>query len=271
MQLVELQRAWPELQAAGVAVFGLSYDSVDVLAAFAEKRGIMFPLLSDEGSHAIRSLGLLNQHVAEQHAFYGVTVRKEHFGVPYPGTFVLDEHGIITARHFEQSYRVRPTAALFLESALGSPGDDHPTTTTHADGAVIIRAWADTSTYRPYQQQRLHVQLDLPAGTHVFAAPAPDGYAALRVDIDPLDGLIVSTPEIPTPTQRLPVPGVEEDELMVYCESPRVTLPLLLTKNLGPTTLQVRITYQSCSETVCYPPRTARLAVTLEGLDLIRD
>ena len=115
---MELQQALPDLESAGVAVFGLSYDAPAVLAEFADKRGITFPLLSDEGSHAIRALGLLNQHVAEQHAFYGVAVRDEHHGVPYPGTFVLDEHGVVTARYFEQSYRMRPTAALFREFAL---------------------------------------------------------------------------------------------------------------------------------------------------------
>jgi len=139
---MELQKAWPELDAAGVAVFGLSYDAVDVLARFAEQRGITFALLSDEGSHAIRELGLRNEHVAEQHAFYGVAVRDEHHGVPYPGTFVLDEHGGVAGKYFEQSYRVRPTAALFRESrsprpAISrGPGPD-PRLTHHARSADL--------------------------------------------------------------------------------------------------------------------------------------
>ena len=56
MQLVELQEAWGSLEEHGVAIFGISYDSVEILAAFAEKRGITYPLLSDEGSQTIRGL-----------------------------------------------------------------------------------------------------------------------------------------------------------------------------------------------------------------------
>jgi Thiol:disulfide interchange protein DsbD, N-terminal len=182
---------------------------------------------------------------------------------------VLDESGAITARYFEQSYRVRPTAALFREIALGSPGD-HPPALTHADEDLRLTAWTDMSTYRPYQQQRLHVQVDLPAGAHMFASPVPDGYAPLRVEVEPLDGLTVGEPEIATPTQRLEVPGVD-DELLVYTDGARVRVPLLFTKNLGDTSLQVQISYQSCTESVCYPPRSALMTVTLEGLDLIRD
>ena len=50
MQLVELQEAWRSLQPNGVAIFAISYDSPEVLAAFAEKRGITYPLLADDES-----------------------------------------------------------------------------------------------------------------------------------------------------------------------------------------------------------------------------
>ncbi len=265
---MELQQAWPELQSAGVAVFGLSYDSVDVLAAFAEKRDITFPLLSDEGSRTIRELGLLNQHVVEQHTHYGVQVRDEHYGVPYPGTFVLDENGIVVAKHFEQSYRVRPTAALFREIALGSPGE-HPSPVASTDAELNILAWTDSSRYRPYQQLRLHVQVEIPPGTHIFATPPPADYTPLQVDVEPVDDLTVGALAAP-PGQPIQVQCIDE-EFMVYTGSVRATLPLLITKNLGPTSLRVRVTYQSCTETVCYPARTARLTVSVEGLALIRD
>lgn len=55
----------PRLDASGVALLALSYDPVAVLRAFADKHGLSFPLLSDEGSHVIRRLGLLNERVQE--------------------------------------------------------------------------------------------------------------------------------------------------------------------------------------------------------------
>jgi hypothetical protein len=63
---VELQEAWPTLQQLGFALFAISYDEVATLAAFADKHDITYPLLSDAGSVTIRSLGLVNEHVAEQ-------------------------------------------------------------------------------------------------------------------------------------------------------------------------------------------------------------
>jgi peroxiredoxin Q/BCP len=39
--------SWAEVQAAGLKVFGVSYDSPKVNAAFAEKYRLQFPLLSD--------------------------------------------------------------------------------------------------------------------------------------------------------------------------------------------------------------------------------
>ena len=43
------------------------------------------------------------------------------------------------------------------------------------------------------------------------------------------------------------------------------------TKNLGATVITLRIDYQACTPTVCFPPATLRVDVPLNGLDLIRD
>jgi peroxiredoxin len=267
---VELQEAWRTLQTAQVAVFAISYDSVEVLAAFAEKRGITFPLLSDVGSETIRALGLLNEHLAEQHAFYGVQTRDEQFGVPYPGTFVLDETGVITAKHFEQSYRVRPTARIFEEWALGASEAVPPTDAAHASSTnVAVRVWTDSPTYRPYQQIRLFVELSLPPELHVFASPAPDGFAPLSLQLAELDGLQVDDYALPAP-QPFTVDGLDE-QFFVYEGTVRTTIPLRLNKNLGPTTVSLHVTYQACTPTVCFPPATLPVDVPLTGLDLIRD
>ena len=144
---MELQDAWQNLEQAGVAVFALSYDSVETLAAFANKRGITYPMLSDEGSNTIRALGLLNEkHLLEQHAFYGIQTRDEQYGVAYPGTLVLDKQGVLTGKRFEQSYRVRPTARLFEEYALGST-EEIPSEAAHTVGeGVSVSVWTDAST-----------------------------------------------------------------------------------------------------------------------------
>ena len=43
------------MHGAGIELAAISYDSPEILAAFAEERGIFFPLLSDPGSRTISS------------------------------------------------------------------------------------------------------------------------------------------------------------------------------------------------------------------------
>ena len=272
MQLVELQDAWGTLQQHGVAIFAISYDSVEALAAFADKRGITYPLLSDEGSQTIRGLGLMNEeHLVEQHAFYGIQTRDDQRGVAYPGTFVLDERGVVTAKHFEQSYRVRPTARIFEEYALGTSGATPlPAHVQRAIGPQLeVQVWTDAPTYRPYQQVRLHVKLSVPSDAHVFAPRVPDAYTPLSLQVEPLDGLDVSQPALPTP-RPYAVEGLQE-QLLVYEGTICTMIPLRFTKNLGPTAVALRVEYQACTPTVCFPPAALRVEVVLNGMDLIRD
>ena len=272
MQLVELQDAWQNLQRKRVAIFAISYDSVEVLAEFAEKRRISYPLLSDEGSHTIRAFGLLNeQHLVQQHAFYGIQTREEQLGVAYPGTLVLNAQGVISDKYFEQSYRVRPTARIFEEYALGkstaaSPPKDAPRATGRG---LEVRVWTDARTYRPYQQVRLHVHLVVAPDMHVFAPSGAEEITPLSLQMEPLDGLEVGQPALPAP-RRLGFKGLEE-QFLVYEGSIRGMIPLRFTKNLGPSALTLHVKYQACTSTLCFPPTTLRVAVSLDGLDLIRD
>jgi peroxiredoxin len=68
-----------------VALFAISYDSVEILHNFAAAHGITYHLLSDKGSHAMRGLGLINDRVQEDHAVYGIKPSARHVNLPYPG------------------------------------------------------------------------------------------------------------------------------------------------------------------------------------------
>ena len=54
---MELQDRLEELRDQGFGVAAISYDSEAVLADFSQRRGITFPLLSDEGSEIITEFG----------------------------------------------------------------------------------------------------------------------------------------------------------------------------------------------------------------------
>ena len=74
----------------------ISYDSVEVLKTFADRQHIGFELLSDPDSKVIRAYGILNETVAKG---------TPQFGVPYPGTYVLDVNGVVTGKYFADDFR----------------------------------------------------------------------------------------------------------------------------------------------------------------------
>lgn len=73
------------LQSMGVVVLGISPDSVASHQRFAQKYGLSFPLLADEG--------------AQVATLYGVWKEKQQYGRTYMGiertTFLIDENGIV--------------------------------------------------------------------------------------------------------------------------------------------------------------------------------
>src|SRR2546425_7612795 len=97
----------------------ISYDPVSVLAEFAARRGISFPLLSDAGSATIKRYGILNTTVLETNPLYGY---------PFPGTFILNRAGVVTSRFFEPTYQERTTISSVL-AGLGRKVDAQVTTT----------------------------------------------------------------------------------------------------------------------------------------------
>jgi peroxiredoxin len=105
-QLVQLQSDLKDLEAAGLTIVGISYDAVDVLAKFAEKRKITFPLLSDPGSKTITAYGLLNKDA-----------KGKTQGIPYPATIVLDGKGTIRAKLAMEGYRDRHTTKDLIKAA----------------------------------------------------------------------------------------------------------------------------------------------------------
>lgn len=62
-----------------------------------------------------------------------------------------------------------------------------------------------------------------------------------------------------------------EDQFFVNECAIRAVLPLRFTQNLGATTVRLRVEYQACTSTACFPPDALRVDIHLNGLDLIRD
>lgn len=105
-QLIDLNAKAPAaLASRGYKMAALSYDSLEVLAAFAAARGITYPLLSDAGSRTIDAFGLRDpQYPAGSIAY----------GVPQPAIFVVSPKGVLRAKLAESGYKTRPAVEAVL-------------------------------------------------------------------------------------------------------------------------------------------------------------
>jgi peroxiredoxin len=104
--LVQLQRDLKAIEAAGVQLVGISYDSPTVLKKFSDREKITFPLLSDPGSKTIEAYHIRNE-----------AAKGRALGVPNPGTFIVDREGVIRAKLFLEGYRDRHTTEALVEAA----------------------------------------------------------------------------------------------------------------------------------------------------------
>lgn len=97
-QMSQVQEEIGRFQEKGAAVLGISVDSPWSHRAWAEKRGIAFPLLSD-----------FQREVVEE---YGV---KHEAGFPERAYFVIDKEGVVRARKVESSPDDQPEVETVLE------------------------------------------------------------------------------------------------------------------------------------------------------------
>jgi len=95
--------AYKEFEARGIAVIGISRDSVASHQKFAEKHSLPFVLLSDPDRVAIESYG-----VWQEKKLYG----KVSFGIVRT-TFIIDEDGVVT--HVMKKVKPDTNAAEILE------------------------------------------------------------------------------------------------------------------------------------------------------------
>ncbi|GAA2304061.1 thioredoxin-dependent thiol peroxidase [Actinomadura luteofluorescens] len=87
---VDFEGSLPELEAAGVAVVGVSPDKPAKLAKFRDKEGLTFPLLSDPDAKVLQAYGAYGEK-----KLYGKTV----VGV-IRSTFVIDADGKIEKAYY---------------------------------------------------------------------------------------------------------------------------------------------------------------------------
>ena len=266
---MELESVRTKLEQEGYALLAISYDPVDVLASFADRYAIDYPLLSDEGSSTIRRLGLLNDYVKEHHAVYGIPLKPHHEGLPYPGVFVVDEQGVVTDKRFYQSYRERETGAGILERALGIAAPRQGPAVDVSTRGVNVRVFADSASFGYFQRIWLSVVFDIDDGLHMYGDPIPPGYLAAHVSIDPVPGIDVGDVEWPEPEEFYM--GSLDETFQVYTGAVRAFAPLTFSGEPGGGDVEItgNIAFQVCSSAECHVPTQVAFRLPLEERALV--
>ncbi len=245
-----------------------------MLRAFTEARGITFPVLSDVGSVTIKEYDLLNREMTPESRIRDI----ELYGIPYPGTLVIDRSGRVVERFFEQRYQERLTVSS-IALALGDPidGIDRRAVevgTNHLDA----RAYASDAVVAPGNRFSLVVDVTPKPTMHVYA-PGNHLYRVIRLRLDAPEFLRVH--ELTYPASEMYHYEPLDETVPVYQQPFRlvqeVTIPMseetaALAARPGATlTVEGALEYQACDDEVCYIPAEVPLTWELEWRGLIRN
>jgi len=246
-----------DFDAAGIAVYALSYDEADALKDFGEAHDITYTLLSDPDSDVIRSFGILNTLIdPSDHPW---------FGIPYPGSYVVNPAGTITQKFFDNNLAVRVGSEKLLRAALGQPMLETNASETALD-TVQVSVALDGNTLAPTVQKDLVVSFSVPRGRHVYAEPAPQGSVAVDVVLDE-NKRFVQRPLVRPTSAPHTLAGTGES-FRVHHGVFELRLPLTINGAVGgggTTEIAVsgEVRWQSCDSEVCDIPAGQRFEVEL--------
>ena len=272
-QLVELQHVLPELRAAGYEPYAVSNDTVERLAAFAQRNHITFPLLSDEDSAVIRRYGILNTLIEP-----GEGKEMRWYGIPYPGTYVTDATGAIVLKDFHQHHARRASGRMLVHQVTGTVPDADDDTVSVRD--TIEHAQLSLDAYLLDDALRLEVlstlvcRIRIAEGFHLYATGAPDAFTAARLTVHG-SGIRVGDVQWPTP-KLLDMPLVGEI-VPIWDGEVIVTVPITATSEIirlghgleqTDAVIDMRLDFQACNDDTCLFAQSvdARLTTSLATL-----
>ena len=268
-----------ELRAKGLGLAGISYDSTEILAAFSKQRGITFPLLSDPGSATIKTYGILNTVaeealgpngkdpavVADTKVYATVAgVSDRLHGIPFPGTFVLDRQGRVTARFFEDFFRERNTvSSMMLKLGTGRPSvQGTQISTDHLE----IKTYPSDGSAALGNRFSLVLEVTPRPRMHVYA-PGAAGYRVIGLTIAPQPFVRVLPAKYPPSeiyffkplNERVPV--YQKPFTLMQEVVPEATEEAQAAfRGKDVLTLTGTLEYQACDDKLCFNPASVPLS-----------
>ena len=247
-QLIQLQAAKARFEKQGIKLAGISYDSVEILKFFSDRRKIEFPLLSDPDSKIIRMYQVLNSEAIGPNS-----------GMARPGYFFIDPEGVIREKFFEAKYRERLTGNNVLSKLFPELGEE-VTDTVDAPHLQLSMGQSDRMAV-PGNLVTLTAEVHLPPDVHVYA-PGTKGYKTVKLSIDPLPDFELRQASYPA-AKILYLPAIKE-RVPVFEGNFRIRQELKVNSMaefsgaLGAdgkkVTVKGTLEYQACDSKICFLP-----------------
>ena len=262
-QLVELQEGYKKFEEHGIKLYAISYDDKQVLKDFAENYGISYPLLSDIDSAVIKQYGILNTEIQPGDAIL--------YGIPFPGTYITDENGVVIQKFFHDTYKRREGPELLVDAALGRVvlDEDAPSASETDEEGISVSATLHGGAIKQGAQREVIVRFDLPNGLHIYGTPVPEGMIPTTITIKGPDGLAIEDIIAP-PTEPLRLESLDL-ELPVWSGQVDFRIPVYALSSLqsecrpleeDTIDIEVNVRYQACDDNVCLLPKTETFTIT---------
>jgi hypothetical protein len=232
-----LEKFWKQ----GLGVVAISCDNREILKYFSDLMGITYPLLSDADSKIIRSFGILNTNIPKGHIFYGI---------PFPGSYIVDSRGKVLSKYFEEWHRQRYTAETILVKEFGL--ESVRKTEVQTDH-LKVAAFASQYTVRPGNRISIVLDITLPENMHVYAKGA-EGYRVISLNIGEHPALKIHNPQYPE-AKIMYLEAIKE-RVPIYERSFRISRDVTVSPGYNADDLLITGTldYQACDEKICYLP-----------------
>jgi peroxiredoxin len=247
-QLIQLQAAKERFEKQGIKLAGISYDSVEILKYFSDRRKIDFPLLSDADSKIIRMYQVLNSEALGPNA-----------GMARPGYFFIDPRGMIREKFFEAKYRERLTGNNVLSKLFPELGEE-VSDTVDAPHLQLGTAQSDRVAV-PGNLVTLTAEVRLPPDVHVYA-PGAKGYKPIKLVIESLPDFELRQTNYPA-AKILYLPAIKErvpvlERAFRIRQELKVNSMAEFSGALGAegkkVTVKGTLEYQACDSKICFLP-----------------
>ena len=256
--MVELQNHIEDFENNDIWICAISYDPVEVLGEFAKKFAITYPLLADVDSAVIRLFDILNTHIPESHPWYGV---------PFPGTFMVDEQGIVVDKSFYANHGVRDSVARMLQENFQVHDVNQAVLQTAETDPVKASARLSSKTVRPGQVITFTIEIEIEDGCYMHAHPLPQGYIPATLTFEEVEE--VHFGEVVYPEPGLRHLNVLDETLHIYAG--RIELKVAVRNRRKESfVLRAHLQYQVCDQVRCHLPAEINFELEIECLENVR-